>query len=213
MTTGATTTDDRVAAFLAALAARGETVPPEPRPALVTRLDGSTPLHAVPDPLATPPAPAAHSRRRARRPLAAAFVGGAVLFGGLAAAGALPAPLQRVTADVGARVGIDLPVPDRAEPAPAPRPAGSRPPLASRPGSGAASSGARGSSTPGSTAPTVTPTVPAPPEAVPLPAPLPDLPLPTPKATAPSAPPPGLRATRNDVRRVVRDLSSRLPAP
>jgi hypothetical protein len=208
--------DPPVAAFLATLAGYGETAPPEPRPALVARLDGYTPLHAVPDPLATPPAPAARSRRRVLRPLAAACVGGAVLFGGLAAAGALPAPLQRVSAEVGARIGIDLPVPDLTEPAPAPRPAGSRPPEGTRADADAPRSGTtvdQGSETNESTAPAATPTVPVAPDSVPLPSPLAELPLPAPTTPAPSAAPPRLRATRNEVQRVVRELSPLLPTP
>jgi hypothetical protein len=43
------------------------------------------------------------------RPVAVFATAGAVLFGGLATAGALPDPVQRTTADITSHVGIDLP--------------------------------------------------------------------------------------------------------
>jgi hypothetical protein len=56
------------------------------------------------------PAPARRPRRRART-VTAVLVGTMTLFGGLAAANALPGSVQRVTADVLGTVGVSVPSP------------------------------------------------------------------------------------------------------
>jgi hypothetical protein len=209
----APTADPQVRAFVEELAAFGDAAPPEPRPALVARLDGFVPLHAVPDPLASPPAHAARARRRGMRAIAAACVGGAVVFGGLATAGALPDPLQRATAEVGARIGIDLPGPDRAAPSP---PASRRDP-AGPAGEGTAEAPDARTTRPG--AGDVPPAVPAVPElrgaeTVPLPRTLPQLPDPTAtSAPAPAEESPASRVTREQIQQIVRELSGLLPPP
>ena len=111
---------------------------PEPRPVLASILDGRRPLRTVAEPAAaTPPTsarPAAWlgryrrprpatapwlGRHRWPRPAAAALATGTLLFSGLAVAGALPAPVQRVSANVGASLGVDLPRPSDPAPSPA----------------------------------------------------------------------------------------------
>lgn len=110
--------DEAVRGFLDELRREyGTTVAPEPQPALVARLDGHRPLHALPDPLA-PPDGCLVRRRTVARPIAAALVGGTVVLGGLAGAGALPAPVQRATADLGRHVGLHLPDPTSTPSAP-----------------------------------------------------------------------------------------------
>jgi len=68
---------------------------------------------------ATPAPMPAPARRRAPSPLPRAMAAGAaglfVLFGGLAAAGALPAAAQKPVADLASHVGIDLPRPGGAD--------------------------------------------------------------------------------------------------
>lgn len=108
---------------------------PEPRPVLASILDGRRPLRTVAEPAAATaarpaawlgryrrprPAPAPWlGRHRWPRPAAAALATGTLLFSGLAVAGALPAPAQRVSADVGATLGFDLPRPSDPAPSPA----------------------------------------------------------------------------------------------
>ncbi len=72
-------------------------------------------MRAVLAPESGQAAPPARVRRRAPSPLpkllAAAGAGFVVLFGGLAAAGALPAAAQKPVADLASHVGIELPRP------------------------------------------------------------------------------------------------------
>jgi hypothetical protein len=219
MTTRNSLTDPVLQSFLDELADYGTTPAPEPRPALVARLDGFTPLHAVPDPLATPEPRRTSARRRGLRPVAVAFVGGAVLFGGLASAGALPGPLQRVSADLGSHVGLDLPDPDADGSAPStPVPtAGSRsddPSRSEQDADGSARAGARASadSTPPEPAPTPTGGV-APGGGLPLPVPLPPVPSSLPADAPVDAPEGPARVTRREVRRILRQLSQLVPPP
>jgi hypothetical protein len=81
---------------------------PTPRPRLAATLDGRRPLRPASDPVPvmTRSRP---GRTRALRPAAAAIATGAVFFGGLAGAGALPGPLQRTSAQLSSHVGIHLP--------------------------------------------------------------------------------------------------------
>jgi hypothetical protein len=204
-------------AFLDQLAEYGAGSPPEPRPALVARLDGFTPLHAVPAPLATRPTRRAGVRRRGLRPVAAAFVGGAVLFGGLAGAGALPGPLQRVSAQLGSHIGLDLPEPGADGSAPS-APASTVAPRGS--GSGSAPGGPGGGratprSSPDARASDAPPAVPgAGSTDAPLPIPLPSIPPTIPSVTTPDEPatrPAPL--TRREVRRILRELSQLVPSP
>lgn len=90
---------------------------PDPRPVLASILDGRRPLRTVAEPIATAPTRPATlpGWHRWPRPVAAAVATGTLLFSGLAAAGALPAPLQRVSADVGSSLGFDLPRPAGSE--------------------------------------------------------------------------------------------------
>jgi hypothetical protein len=106
--------------FLAAMRTGYGAMPaPAPRPELASILDGRRRLRTVPEPIE--PAtdrPASWSRwTRPLRPVALAFAGATVLFSGLAVAGALPAPVQRASADLATHVGLDLPRPS--EPIPA----------------------------------------------------------------------------------------------
>ena len=84
---------------------------PAPRPRLAATLDGRRPLPPASDPV---PDLARDATRRTRASLrlrvsvvAAAI--SAVLFGGLAAAGALPAPVQRTSAQVMSHLGVQIP--------------------------------------------------------------------------------------------------------
>jgi hypothetical protein len=81
---------------------------PTPRPRLAATLDGRRPLRPASDPVPvmTPSRP---GRTRALRPAAVAIATGAIFFGGLAGAGALPGPLQRTSAQLGSHVGSHLP--------------------------------------------------------------------------------------------------------
>lgn len=97
---------------------------PEPRPVLASILDGRRPLRTVAEPAAASGATSARPAawlgwHRWPRPVAAALATGTLLFSGLAVAGALPAPAQRVSADVGASLGLDLPRPSDRAPSPA----------------------------------------------------------------------------------------------
>jgi hypothetical protein len=103
---------DDVEAFLADMRLEFSALPaPEPRPTLAATLDGRRELRPassgpVPKPTVPEPGPRVHYRFR---PIAAMLVSGAVLFGGLATAGALPGPLQRATAEATSHLGIHLP--------------------------------------------------------------------------------------------------------
>jgi hypothetical protein len=93
---------------------------PEPRPVLASILDGRRPLRTA-EPIAptTTTRPASIlGRNRWPRPVAAVLATGTLMFSGLAVAGALPAPVQRVSADVGASLGFDLPRPADSTPTP-----------------------------------------------------------------------------------------------
>jgi hypothetical protein len=101
---------DDVDAFLDAMRSEfGSTPAPEPRPTLASTLDGRRPLRPASGPRVHTTFPARRPRRTRLRPVAAVAAAGAVLFGGLASAGALPGPVQRATADVTSHVGIELP--------------------------------------------------------------------------------------------------------
>jgi hypothetical protein len=101
---------DDVDAFLDAMRTEfGATPPPEPRPTLAATLDGRRPLRPASGPRVHTTFPERRPRRKALRPAAVLATAGAVLFGGLATAGALPDPVQRTTADITSHVGIDLP--------------------------------------------------------------------------------------------------------
>jgi hypothetical protein len=110
---------DDVDTFLDAMRTEfGATPPPEPRPTLASTLDGRRPLRPASGPRVHTTFPERRPRRRgALRPVAVVAAAGAVLFGGLATAGALPGPVQRTTADVTSHVGIDLPGHTDAHPA------------------------------------------------------------------------------------------------
>jgi hypothetical protein len=108
--------------------------PPLPRPALAAILvEGRRPLRSVSAPRPVRPQAVRAWRWpqwnvRLRTLVVALTTTGAVTFGGLATAGALPGPLQRASADLSAQVGIDLPRPVNARPTQhhhttAPRPA------------------------------------------------------------------------------------------
>jgi hypothetical protein len=192
----------------------GASEAPVPRPALATRLDGHRPLHAVPDPSDTVDEVArVRRRRRGLRPAAAAVTAGVVVFGGLAAAGALPGPLQRASADLGEMVGIELPAPGATGRAPA-NPAEHDRARTSR-------DAGRAGSTPSSTA---TPDEPAsspetsagttPLPAIPAPSPIP---LPTdgtpPTTLLAESPPSPAPLEGDDLRRVLREVPRLLPIP
>jgi hypothetical protein len=194
----------------------GATPPPAPRPALVARLDGHAPLHAVPDPLAPVDAPARGRARRGLRPAAAVAVAGAVVFGGLASAGALPGPLQRASADLAEKIGIDLPASGTGDDAPTP-PASARvdASVGTRPdGTTGADADAdarvQQPSAPEAPAAATPPstTLPTVPPETELPLPLPSLPVPVPDATTPTSqlPPPSLPLDQDDVREILREV-------
>lgn len=94
----------------------GATTAPEPRPTLAATLDGRRPLRPAAGPVVRPTFPEPRPRRRFAKPAAVVAATGAVLFGGLATAGALPGPVQRTTAELGTRIGIHLPGAPEAEP-------------------------------------------------------------------------------------------------
>jgi hypothetical protein len=215
-----------VTALLTELRAVAGTNPmPAPSPALRSRLVGTRPLHVVPDPLDPTVAPGRRTqpgadgersdpgcrrpRFRGLRPVAAAFATGAIAFGSLATAGALPAPLQRVSAELGRHVGIDLPRP--ADPLPAPRArvriSGSVPPNHRA----TASSRASVDTTPAGPAPSA-PALP-PPDATPVPT----LPLPVPTPDAATTPdtvvPPPAPVDREHLRTILPDLQHLLGRP
>ena len=100
-----------VDAFLAEMRADFAALPaPTPRPTLAATLDGRRELRPAsgptPKPTVPEPGPRVHYHFK---PVAALLAGGLALFGGLAAAGALPGPIQRATADATSHLGIDLP--------------------------------------------------------------------------------------------------------
>jgi hypothetical protein len=82
---------------------------PEPRPTLAATLDGRRELRPASGPAPKPTFPPARPPAHRLRPVVAVFAASAVLFGGLASAGALPGPVQRTTADLGSHVGLELP--------------------------------------------------------------------------------------------------------
>lgn len=101
---------DDVDAFLDTMRTEfGATPPPAPRPTLAATLDGRRPLRPASGPQVKTTFPPRRPRRRLLRPVALVAATSAVLFGGLATAGALPGPVQRTTADLGSHVGIHLP--------------------------------------------------------------------------------------------------------
>jgi hypothetical protein len=167
---------------------------PEPRPVLASILDGRRPLRTVAEPAAPTPArpspwlgrhrrprPAAApwlGRHRWPRPVAAALATGTLLFSGLAVAGALPAPVQRVSADVGASLGVDLPRPSDPGSPPAH--------LSPRPGTGRTGAGTK-VPTPGPANPSPTRPITGASGAVPAVPTFPSLPLPS--GPAPSVSP------------------------
>lgn len=195
---------DDVEAFLSEMqTAFGAAPPPAPRPTLASTLDGRRPLRpASSGPRPKPTIPARRPRSHRFRPAAVVFATGAVLFGGLAGAGALPGPVQRGTAELASHVGIHLPGAPETRPKPVDR---------VEPGTDVPRTGdddpsdpsGRGAGDPATTVPTVAPTTPrtvAPttPTTVPVPAP-PTTPttstLPLPNAGSllePVAPRPGL---------------------
>src|SRR3954454_17319650 len=90
--------------FLTELRTVGDaTAAPAPNAALVEILEGGR----VPRASAAPRADVA--RRRWLRPVVMPATIATVLFGGLAAAGALPAPVQHATARFAAHLGVTLP--------------------------------------------------------------------------------------------------------
>lgn len=102
---------DDVEAFLSDTRIEFGAMPaPEPRPTLASTLDGRRPLRpASSGPRTKPTIPDPRPRRHLFRPAAVVFASSAVLFGGLASAGALPGPVQRSTAELTSHVGIHLP--------------------------------------------------------------------------------------------------------
>src|SRR5947209_17492700 len=104
---------------------------PAPGPSLAAALDGRRPRPVVPEPF-----PAA---RRARvsvrlRPAAVVLAASTFTFSGLAAAGALPGPIQRASAALGSHIviwlpGASHPAPVQHPAAPADHPAPTPPPL------------------------------------------------------------------------------------
>jgi hypothetical protein len=170
---------DDVKMFLTSMRSEFAATPaPEPRPTLAATLDGRRELRPKSGPAPKPTFPKPRPRTHwGLRPVAALFATGAVLFGGLAGAGALPGPIQRTAASVGSHVGLHLPGRSGATPAgrddgqPRTGPSESTSPSSKRNRSGE-------SATTPSTAPT-TPTIPAVP-AVP---------------TVPTLPNPGARPT------------------
>jgi hypothetical protein len=195
----------------------GATAVPVPHPALAARLDGHRALHAVPDPAdAVDEVARARRRRRGLRPAAFAVTAGVVAFGGLAAAGALPGPLQRASADLGGKLGIELPAPGTRDPSPAK-------PVA-RDGSRATRDSDAAGSTPSSTAPhggtssspetsSGTALLPALPAPVPSPIPLPRPGDSTPTTLLPESPSDPVPLERGDLRRVLREVPRLLPIP
>jgi hypothetical protein len=98
-----------VDAFLTTMRTEFAAMPaPEPRPTLAATLDGRRELRPASGPLPKPTFPE-RKPRLGLRPVGALLATGAVLFGGLATAGALPASVQRTTADASAHIGIHLP--------------------------------------------------------------------------------------------------------
>lgn len=101
---------DDVDAFLSDMRVESSALPaPEPRPRFAATLDGRRELRPASGPTSKPTFPPVHPPSNRLRPVVAMFAASAVLFGGLASAGALPGPVQRTTADLGAHVGIELP--------------------------------------------------------------------------------------------------------
>ncbi len=99
-----------VEAFLADMRLEFGALPaPEPRPTLAATLDGRRELRPASGPTPKPTFPPAKPKSHALRPVAVVFATGAVLFGGLASAGALPGPAQRAAARIGSTVGLHLP--------------------------------------------------------------------------------------------------------
>ncbi len=96
--------------------------PPVPHAALAATLAGRIPpdrmQQQIPDPLSNPRVPSRRRRAGRVRVAAIAFAGATVTMGGLAAAGTLPAPLQRAAADLAGQVGIQLSHPTSSQPAP-----------------------------------------------------------------------------------------------
>jgi hypothetical protein len=164
---------DDVDAFLGAMRSEGLTPAPEPRPTLASTLDGRRPLRPATGPRVHATFPARRPRRRVLRPAAVVGAAGAVLFGGLATAGALPGPVQRATADVSAHVGIHLPGATDSEPDVRirvdPDPSGRERPTPRAP---------RVTTTP--TAPAQPPVAPSTPVPAPAPPTVPSVPLPVP---------------------------------
>jgi hypothetical protein len=106
--------DAEIATFIAALRDDADRTPaPAPNAALVAIFDSGRdvrPLRAIAgDERRRRDAIVERARRRWTRTIAAPSIAGAVLFGGLAAAGALPAPLQHAAAHAAAHLGVTLP--------------------------------------------------------------------------------------------------------
>jgi hypothetical protein len=144
----------------------------------------------------------ARRRHRGLRPAAAALTAGVVAFGGLAAAGALPGPLQRASANLGEKLGIELPAPGSSPTKPAGRDS-------TRPGRERARSTPAGTGThdePSSSPETSTGAAPLPALPAPVPSPVP-LPLPTDQTTTTTTLLPldqgGLRGNVSDVPRLL----------
>jgi hypothetical protein len=145
---------------------------------------------------------------------------GVVVFGGLAAAGALPGPLQHASADLGGKLGIELPAPGTRDPSPAKPVArdGSRTKRAAD-GAGSTPSSTARRGGPSSSPETSTGTAPLP--ALPaLPAPVPNpIPLPRPGDSTPTttlrpeSPSDPLPLEQGDLRRVLREVPRLLPIP
>jgi len=210
-----------VEAFLADVRLEFGAMPaPAPRPTLAATLDGRRELRPASNPGPKPKLtfPDRQPRPRRLRPVVAVFATGAVLFGGLASAGALPGPAQRVTAELGSHLGIDLPgattsgtdddgtsgTSRTTSPAATPT---------SRPGTSPTTAPARGTDpTPADPPPAVVPTVPiAPPSTPPstLAGVAPTLPTPT----LPEPEPPALPTTQNPLAELLGRLLSGLLSP
>jgi hypothetical protein len=141
------------AQVLQLLVDRYATVPaPAPSRALAERIDAGW-IGTADDDRGAVVVPLVRRPRLRLRYLVAALVAGFVLMSGLAAAGALPDPLQRGVASVSSHLGIDLPNPDRgAGSGPADGGTGGHGPSGTTPngstpaGSGSSSGGHEGSS-------------------------------------------------------------------
>jgi hypothetical protein len=160
-----------VAAFLDDVRLEAAAMPaPTPGPALTAIFDGRRSLPHTPTARPASPRPRPHLRLR---PVTALVAVTAVTFGGLATAGALPGPMQRVSAELGMHVGIWLP----GTPTPSPTaPRQSEPPRLAP----TTSAGVAPATTTAGSETTTTSTTPAGDPAAPSVPPTPDVPIPLP---------------------------------